>query len=135
MLISATIPTGRFDAGGIVGFVKISNVSQFCALRKLTASGANTPKKGEYLMARRIKRLNQKQQKNLVAVGAGLVGASAVALATYPQWTVPAVGATHTYADVHNAVGDFISYTSLDNGMLILAGIVFLGVAAFLFRK
>lgn len=87
------------------------------------------------LMARKFKRLNQKQQKNLVALGAGLVGASSVALATYPQWHVPAALATHTYADFHKAVGDFISYTSLDNGMLLLIGLIGLGIATFLFRK
>lgn len=86
-------------------------------------------------MARKIMRWNQKQQKNLVALGAGTVGAASVALATYPSWKVPAALATHTYADVHNAVGDFITYTKLDNGMFILIGLIGLGIAAALFRK
>ena len=86
-------------------------------------------------MARKIMRWNQKNQKNAVALVAGTVGAASTALATYPSWKVPALGATHSYADFHNAVGDFITYTKLDNGVLLIAGIIGLGIGLALFRK
>ncbi len=80
-------------------------------------------------------KMTQKNQKNIIAGGAALVGATAITLATHPQWKVPAVGATHTYADVHDKVGDFINFLGLGSGTLVLVGIVGLGIGALLFRK
>lgn len=80
-------------------------------------------------------KLNQKNQKNLVGLGAGLVGAASITLATHSSWTVPAVGATHQYAKIHDKVGDFINFMGLGNGALVLVGIVGIGIASLLLRK
>lgn len=81
------------------------------------------------------KRINQKQQKNLVALASGVVGVGAVALSTYPQWKEPAALATDTYAKFHDKVGDFITFMGLGNGALVVIGIVGIGIAALMFRK
>lgn len=135
MLISATIPTGRFDAGGIVGFEKISDVSQIVHSASSRQAMQIRQRKEYTLMARRMKRISQKQQKNLVGLGAGAVGATAVVLATHGSWTVPAVGATNTYAKFHDKVGDFINFLGLGNGVLVMTGIIGIGIAALLLRK
>lgn len=81
------------------------------------------------------KRFGQKQQKNLVAVGAGVVGVGSLTLTTYDQWKVPAVDATNFYADLHSNVGKFIDFLKMDNGVLLLIGLIGIGIAAVLFRK
>lgn len=80
-------------------------------------------------------KMTQKNQKNIVSLVAGLIGAISIMLATFGQWKVPAVGATHTYADVHDKVGDFINFLGLGSGTLVLVGIVGLGIAGLLYRK
>lgn len=77
-------------------------------------------------------RITQKNQKNLVAAGSGLVGAAAVGLATLPAWNPPATGVINT---VHTHASDFVRFTGLGNGALIVIGIVGIGIAALLARK
>lgn len=86
-------------------------------------------------MAKRGKRITNKQQKNLIALGSGVVGVGAAVLSTHGAWKVPAVGAVDTYAKMHDKVGDFIRFTTLNPGALILTAIVGLGIAFMLFRK
>lgn len=80
-------------------------------------------------------KFNEKNKKNVVGLGAGLVGAASITLATHSSWAVPAVGATHQYAKVHDKVGDFINFMGLGNGALVVIGIVGIGMAALLLRK
>lgn len=77
-------------------------------------------------------RVNQKQKKNLIALGSGLVGATAIGLSTLPAWNPPATGVINT---VHTHASDFVRFTGLGNGALILIGIAGIGVAALLARK
>jgi len=78
---------------------------------------------------------NQKNQKNMIAGGAALVGATAITLATHPQWKVPAAGAKHLYATVHDKVGDFANFVDLGPGPLLLIGVVGFGIFGWVFRK
>ncbi len=81
------------------------------------------------------KKMNQKNQKNLIAAAAAVVGTASVVLSTHGAWKVPAVAATNTYAKFHDHIGDFINFTGLSNGVLVIVGIVGLGLAALLYRK
>ncbi len=80
-------------------------------------------------------KMNQKNQKNLIALGSAAVGTAAVVLSTHGAWKVPAVAATDTYAKFHDHIGDFINFLGVNNGVLIMVGIVGLGLAALLYRK
>lgn len=80
-------------------------------------------------------KVGQKQQKNLVAFILLAVGISALVLATFSQWHVPALLATHSYADLYNYVGDFNTYTGLGNGEYLMIGFGSITGFGLLFRK
>lgn len=77
-------------------------------------------------------KVNQKQKKNLIALASGVTGAASIGLATLPAWNPPATGVINT---VHTHASDFVRFTGLGNGALILTGIVAIGVAVLLARK
>ena len=62
-----------------------------------------------------------KESKNLIAAGAA-VGTASVVLSTHGAWKVPAEAATNTYAKFHDHIGDFINFTGLSNGVLVIVG-------------
>lgn len=86
-------------------------------------------------MAKRRFSVGQKQQKNLVAIVLLVVGLAALTLSTFSQWDVPAALATHSYADIHNYVSDFITYTGLGNGEFLMIGLGSIAGFGLLYRK
>jgi len=80
-------------------------------------------------------KVGQKQQKNLVAFVLLVVGVIALVLSTFSQWDVPAALATHSYADIHKYFSDFITYTGLGNGELLMIGLGSIAGFGLLFRK
>lgn len=87
----------------------------------------------EYMLMskRRMKRLSQKDQKNLVAIGAAGVAVASAGLASLPAW--PAT--TGVLNQVYTHGSNFVSYTGLNNGTLVAGAII--GTLTFiaLFRK